>query len=98
MLMRTRDWQFYDSLDASGQVSYQNALTPANKGCFDVCDGIFLNYWWNAEELAQSVALAGPQVRRVVCMCVNVMICACFSLAVSYFAALAMRILVKVQP
>ena len=45
---------FYDSLDAQGKVRYANALSPANKPCFDACDGLFTNYWWGAEHLAQS--------------------------------------------
>ena len=49
---------FYDSLDADGRVRYQNALTPANRPCFDACDGLFTNYWWGGPHLAQSASLA----------------------------------------
>ena len=52
---------YYDSLDAAtGQVRYQNALTPANMPFFDACDGIFTNYWWRPGHLTSSAALAGP--------------------------------------
>ena len=50
----------YDALDADGRIAYQNALTPANKACFDACDGLFTNYWWGGMQLRQSAALAGP--------------------------------------
>ena len=40
---------------------YQNALTAANSDLFDVCDGIFTNYWWGPQHLAQSLSLAGPK-------------------------------------
>ena len=53
---------YYDSLDAAtGQIRYQNALTPSNMPFFDACDGLFTNYWWNANTLKQSASLAGPR-------------------------------------
>ena len=56
---------YYDSLDAAtGQVRYQNALTPANMPFFDACDGIFTNYWWRPGNLTSSAALAGPARMR----------------------------------
>ncbi|KAL1508232.1 hypothetical protein AB1Y20_004349 [Prymnesium parvum] len=49
---------YYDSLDESGQVSYQNGLTAANQLYFHSCDGIFTNYWWRTYQLNMSAALA----------------------------------------
>ncbi len=52
---------YYDAVDVTGRVRYQNALTPANFDFFEACDGLFTNYWWDASRLASSAELAGPQ-------------------------------------
>ena len=51
---------YYDAVDVTGGVRYQNALTLANFDFFEACDGIFTNYWWSPSSLAASAALAGP--------------------------------------
>lgn len=35
---------WYDSVTNTGELRWQNALTPANKMFFDACDGIFTKY------------------------------------------------------
>ncbi|CBZ30033.1 glycosyl hydrolase-like protein [Leishmania mexicana MHOM/GT/2001/U1103] len=37
---------WYDAITIEGKLMYQNALTARNKPFFDVCDGIFTNYFW----------------------------------------------------
>eukprot|EP00457_Paulinella_chromatophora_P012901 gb/GEZN01013150.1/.p1 GENE.gb/GEZN01013150.1/~~gb/GEZN01013150.1/.p1 ORF type:complete len:306 (-),score=59.51 gb/GEZN01013150.1/:115-915(-) len=53
----------YDSLDKQGQIKYANQLSSENKALFDASDGMFLNYWWTAEQLRSSRELAGPERR-----------------------------------
>eukprot|EP01102_Stenamoeba_stenopodia_P006464 TRINITY_DN1771_c0_g1_i3.p1 TRINITY_DN1771_c0_g1~~TRINITY_DN1771_c0_g1_i3.p1 ORF type:complete len:547 (+),score=51.10 TRINITY_DN1771_c0_g1_i3:708-2348(+) len=51
---------WYDSVLATdGSLTWQNALNKLNRGFFDVCDGIFLNYAWTPELLKSSVEEAG---------------------------------------
>ena len=38
-----------------GYVSYQNELNDENKPFFDICDGIFTNYWWSPNSLDRSI-------------------------------------------
>ncbi|MBC2876444.1 MULTISPECIES: endo-beta-N-acetylglucosaminidase [Streptomyces] len=57
------DVMWYDSMIEDGSISYQNALTDANKMFFQddgtqVADSMFLNYWWGADHLKGSAALA----------------------------------------
>ena len=46
---------WYDSVTAEGELEWQNALNDMNAPFFNVCDGIFLNYNWTEEKLANSV-------------------------------------------
>ncbi len=50
---------WYDSVTEAGHLEWQNALTAKNKTFFEACDGIFLNYTWKLENLAQSSLAAG---------------------------------------
>ncbi|XP_060964598.1 cytosolic endo-beta-N-acetylglucosaminidase 1-like [Cannabis sativa] len=50
---------WYDSVTVDGSVLYQNQLTEKNKPFFDICDGIFLNYWWREHYPSRSAAVAG---------------------------------------
>lgn len=56
---------FYDSLVMDGSCDWQNELNPKNKPFFDACHGIFLNYGWNSQNLANSKALARDRNRDV---------------------------------
>ena len=57
---------WYDSIIVTdGSVKYQNALNDKNKPFFDVCDGIFLNYWWDLAKLQSSAGVAGARKRDV---------------------------------
>jgi endo-beta-N-acetylglucosaminidase D len=53
----------YDAIDErTGAVRYRNALdADHNLAQFAAADGMFLNYWWTAAELARSADLAGPR-------------------------------------
>lgn len=46
---------WYDSILTSGQLLWQNELNQRNRGFYDVCDGILLNYNWNDGHLARTV-------------------------------------------
>lgn len=46
---------WYDSVTKLGQLKWQNELNDLNAQFFDACDGIFLNYTWNEESLANSI-------------------------------------------
>ncbi len=48
----------YDSITNTGDVRYQNGLSSSNKLFFDVCDGLFVNYWWTPERLKETASLA----------------------------------------
>jgi len=64
---------YYDSMTKDGRMDWQNALTKHNtvflkkKDGGDVADGMFLNFWWTEEELADrellrsSAELAGKK-------------------------------------
>lgn len=56
---------WYDSVTAEGQLIWQNELNFNNKLFFDACDGIYLNYNWDAEKLAKSAQLAGKRAADV---------------------------------
>ncbi|EKF32366.1 endo-beta-N-acetylglucosaminidase, putative [Trypanosoma cruzi marinkellei] len=60
---RTVIW--YDAVTITGQLNYQNSLTPENKPFFDVSNGLFTNYGWNPRQLPASAALAGDRARAV---------------------------------
>ena len=51
----------YDSISATGAVTWSNELTAQNKALFDACDGIFLNYWWGPQHLRRSRQLAAER-------------------------------------
>ncbi|XP_033631181.1 cytosolic endo-beta-N-acetylglucosaminidase-like [Asterias rubens] len=52
---------WYDSVITDGSLKWQDMLNEHNKVFFDACDGIFLNYTWNASKLASSVTAAGAR-------------------------------------
>ncbi|KAK8552901.1 hypothetical protein V6N13_055679 [Hibiscus sabdariffa] len=52
---------WYDSVTIDGYVSYQNQLNQQNKPFFDICDGIFTNYWWQEDYPEQSTKVAGDR-------------------------------------
>ena len=52
---------WYDAMTVNGTLTYQNALTPSNKPFFDVCDGLFTNYFWNPVHVAISRTAAGTR-------------------------------------
>lgn len=45
---------WYDSVTVDGDLTWQNELNELNSVFFDECDGIFLNYTWNIENLSNS--------------------------------------------
>lgn len=49
---------WYDAMTDTGSVSWQNALTARNRMFFEQSDEMFLNFWWSAQGLASSAALA----------------------------------------
>ncbi|WP_329790391.1 hypothetical protein V1227_00430 [Lentzea sp. DG1S-22] len=49
---------WYDAMTDTGGVSWQNALTARNRTFFEQSDEMFLNFWWSAQGLANSAALA----------------------------------------
>ncbi|KAF5283612.1 hypothetical protein FQR65_LT13818 [Abscondita terminalis] len=50
---------WYDSVTYEGKLKWQNELNDYNSCYFNDCDGIFLNYSWNEENLSNSLASAG---------------------------------------
>ncbi|XP_065870861.1 cytosolic endo-beta-N-acetylglucosaminidase 1-like [Euphorbia lathyris] len=52
---------WYDSVTITGELSYQNQLNDQNKPFFDICDGIFANYWWEEDYPKQSAVVAGDR-------------------------------------
>lgn len=54
---------YYDSLDSSGKISYQNGLSAENVAFFDRCDGILTNYWWGPDQLMTSAELGKDRQR-----------------------------------
>lgn len=49
---------WYDSVICTGELKWQDELNILNRKFFDVTDGIFLNYNWDAEKLQKSRDLA----------------------------------------
>lgn len=54
---------WYDSVTRKGELKWQNELNELNSPYFDLCDGIFLNYTWTDENLANSI-LQNPTRNR----------------------------------
>lgn len=53
---------WYDSVVCDdGSLTWQNELNHRNKPFFDCCDGIFLNYNWDAAKLLKSKVMAGDR-------------------------------------
>ncbi|XAR71899.1 Mannosyl-glycoprotein endo-beta-N-acetylglucosaminidase [Bertholletia excelsa] len=52
---------WYDSVTIDGSLSYQNQLNEKNKPFFDICDGIFVNYWWKEDYPKLSATVAGDR-------------------------------------
>lgn len=53
---------WYDSVSmVTGKLIWQNQLNEHNRLAFQACDGIFLNYNWNEEDLIKSVTNAGKR-------------------------------------
>ncbi|XP_064478947.1 LOW QUALITY PROTEIN: cytosolic endo-beta-N-acetylglucosaminidase-like [Ornithodoros turicata] len=52
---------WYDSFIHNGELKWQNELNDYNKSFFNLCDGIFLNYGWTAENLEKSAEVAGKR-------------------------------------
>ena len=50
---------WYDSIDVRGALNYQNQLNAQNRPFFNACDGIFLNYWWQPQDLIATRQIAG---------------------------------------
>ncbi|KAK1409381.1 hypothetical protein QVD17_35907 [Tagetes erecta] len=50
---------WYDSVTIEGYLNWQNQLNDSNKPFFDACDGIFMNYSWQADYPKLSAAVAG---------------------------------------
>ncbi|XP_031352619.1 cytosolic endo-beta-N-acetylglucosaminidase isoform X2 [Photinus pyralis] len=49
---------WYDSITDEGKLKWQNELNANNRCYFDNCDGIFLNYSWNEENLVNTYQAA----------------------------------------
>ncbi|KAL0478585.1 hypothetical protein AKO1_008157 [Acrasis kona] len=54
---------WYDSIIDTGELKWQNELNESNKMFFDVCDGMFLNYFWKPDHLERSMHMAGDSRR-----------------------------------
>ncbi|PIN14587.1 Mannosyl-glycoprotein endo-beta-N-acetylglucosaminidase [Handroanthus impetiginosus] len=52
---------WYDSVTIDGDLSWQNQLNDKNKPFFDLCDGIFTNYWWEEDFPKLSGSVAGDR-------------------------------------
>ncbi|XP_002520784.3 cytosolic endo-beta-N-acetylglucosaminidase 1 [Ricinus communis] len=52
---------WYDSVTVNGRLIYQNQLNENNKPFFDICDGIFANYWWAKDYPKNSAVVAGDR-------------------------------------
>ncbi|KAG1695767.1 Cytosolic endo-beta-N-acetylglucosaminidase 2 [Nymphon striatum] len=56
---------WYDSVTKEGKLTWQNELNEMNRCFFDICDGIFVNYTWNVNNLDKCVEEAGPRLHDV---------------------------------
>ncbi|KAF9103397.1 hypothetical protein BGX27_010600 [Mortierella sp. AM989] len=57
---------WYDSvISSTGELAWQDKLSPENYRFFEQTDGIFINYTWKEYAVGESVALAGPRNRDV---------------------------------
>ncbi|MED6176780.1 hypothetical protein PIB30_091545 [Stylosanthes scabra] len=52
---------WYDSVTDNGSLDYQNQLNQYNKPFFDICDGIFANYFWQENYPKLSADVAGDR-------------------------------------
>ncbi|MED6156811.1 hypothetical protein PIB30_017802 [Stylosanthes scabra] len=52
---------WYDSVTDDGSLYYQNQLNKYNKPFFDICDGIFANYFWQENFPKLSADVAGDR-------------------------------------
>ena len=50
---------WYDAVTIEGSLIHQNGVNAANKPFFELCDAIFLNYFWTPQQLARTVINAG---------------------------------------
>ncbi|CAG8633490.1 9051_t:CDS:2, partial [Racocetra fulgida] len=55
----------YDSVTTAGQIKYQNILNDKNISFFNVCDGLFTNYWYDKNGPTFSAMAAGQRSRDV---------------------------------
>ncbi|CAG8484332.1 5754_t:CDS:2 [Scutellospora calospora] len=55
----------YDSITTSGEIKYQNILNDKNLPFFNVCDGLFTNYWYDKNGPTISARVAGQRNRDV---------------------------------
>ncbi|KAG0336287.1 hypothetical protein BG000_006733 [Podila horticola] len=56
---------WYDSVISTGEVAWQDKLSPENYAFFEQTDGIFTNYTWKEKSVGESVELAGSRNRDV---------------------------------
>ncbi|KAG0024932.1 hypothetical protein BGZ82_010304 [Podila clonocystis] len=56
---------WYDSVISTGEVAWQDKLSPENYAFFEQSDGIFTNYTWMEKAVSESVKLAGVRNRDV---------------------------------
>ncbi|GLT78902.1 hypothetical protein SLA2020_504200 [Shorea laevis] len=52
---------WYYSVTINGDLDYQNQLNEKNKPFFDICDGIFVNYFWEEDYPKLSAKVAGDR-------------------------------------
>lgn len=52
---------WYDAVTTDGKLAWQNGVTEANLPFLQACDGVFCNYWWRPEQLAETAALVASR-------------------------------------